>query len=229
MKGANEEKDDERATIIDTDIDPTSQTPEETANIFSIMTVSWLSPLFTIGSKRAVQLADLIYLRSRDFSDKLLVDFSETWKYQQSITPNNELPSVYKALKSAFGRQMFTALPFYLAYQIMQFAGPIILAMYLERIEASFNEDDNNDHNEYDIWILAGCLFASYMFATFLIIHYWARVFTVGMRCRGALIAACYEKALKLTLSARGERTTGEILNLITSDCRKIRDVTQVL
>ena len=224
-----ENKNENGTTIIDTNIVSQSRTPEEKASIFSLMTVSWLSPLFKIGAKRPIEIDDLIYLRTRDSSKQLLVDFDKAWKHQQSITENNQLPSIYKALKSAFGRQMFTALPFYITYQIMQFAAPIILAMYLERIEATFDDEDDNDYNDYDVWILAGALFASYMGGTFLIIHYWQRVFTVGMRCRGALIAACYEKALKLTLSARGERTTGEILNLITSDCRKIRDVTQVL
>ena len=237
MKGAktvekeeNENKNEnESLTVIDTDINPQSRTPEETASILSLMTISWLSALFKIGAKRAIDIADLIYLKSKDYSGNLLVNFNKTWRYQQSITRNNELPSVYKALKSAFGRDMFTALPFYIGYQVMQFCGPIILSMYLERVEDIISDDDNPDYNDYDVWILAAALFGSYMGGTFLIVHYWQRVFNVGMRCRGALIAACYEKALKLTLSARGERTTGEILNLITSDCRKIRDVTQVL
>ena len=217
-----EEKKDGRTTIIDTNITPPTRTAEETASILSIMTVSWLSPLFTIGAKQGVEITDLVYLKSAEFADNLLTKFRKSWKYQQSVTPNNELPSVYKAIRSAFGRQMYTALPFYLLYQVMQFAAPVILAMYLEEI--SLEDSDSNK-----LYILAGALFLSYVFATFLIIHYWHRVFNVGMRCRGALVAACYDKALKLTLSARGERTSGEIINLITSDCRKIRDVTQYL
>ncbi len=68
-------------------------------------------------------------------------------------------------------------------------------------------------------------MFASYTFATFVFQQYWHRTFTVGMRVRAALISACYEKAMKLTLSARALKTSGEIVTIVTVDVRKVRDI----
>ncbi len=63
------------------------------------------------------------------------------------------------------------------------------------------------------------------MFGTFVLHQYFHRCFTVGMQVRAALISACYEKAMKLTLTARTLKTSGEIMTMITVDVRKIRDV----
>ena len=222
-------------------VDPNYRTPEEsgfhiqyihqdnynnvifhqTANVLSITTVSWLNPLFTQGYKEPLQMDDLVYLKYKDTAGVTLEKFSDAWKRRKQRTAHGENPSMYKVLRMAFGRKMFTAFPYYMIYQVSQFAAPIFLGMYLEAI--------GDDDRESYLCIVAACLFASFMIGTFIIIHYWTKVFTVGMNCRGALIAACYEKSLNLTLSARGERTQGQIINLITTDCRKIRDLTQYL
>ena len=75
-------------------------------------------------------------------------------------------------------------------------------------------------------YLVAALMFTSYMFGTFILHQYFHRLFVTGMRVRAALISACYEKALRLTLSARAEKTIGGILTMITVDVRKIRDLT---
>ena len=63
------------------------------------------------------------------------------------------------------------------------------------------------------------------MSGTFILHKYFHRCFTMGMCVRGALMAGCYEKCLKLSLNARKERTTGEMMTMVSVDIRKIRDV----
>ena len=68
-------------------------------------------------------------------------------------------------------------------------------------------------------------MFTSYTVATFILHQYFHRCLTTGMRSRAALMTACYEKCLKLSLNARKERTSGELMTMVTVDVRKIRDV----
>ncbi|ETO01993.1 hypothetical protein RFI_35447 [Reticulomyxa filosa] len=63
------------------------------------------------------------------------------------------------------------------------------------------------------------------MLGTFLLHQYFHQCFLVGMRVTSALISACYDKALRLTASARSEHTTGNLMTIVTVDVRKIRDV----
>ncbi len=68
-------------------------------------------------------------------------------------------------------------------------------------------------------------MFCSYMVGTLFLHHFWHRALTVSMRVRAALISACYEKAMKLTLTARTLKTSGEIVTMITVDVGKISGV----
>ena len=68
-------------------------------------------------------------------------------------------------------------------------------------------------------------MFATYMIGTFILHQYFHRCFTMGMRFRAALTAACYEKVLKLSLNARKDRTSGQIMTMVTVDVTKIQFV----
>ena len=103
-----------------------------------------------------------------------------------------------------------------------QYAGPVILSAYL-RDAAKFGKGDKDSLDE--AYMYSVLLFVTYFCGTLILAQYFHRCFRTGMRVRAALMAACYEKALKLTQSARSERTAGEIMTIVTVDVRKIRDV----
>ena len=71
------------------------KTTEEMGSFFTILTFNWLSPMFTTGYKRALEMNDLNYLRERDHTDRILTDFNSEWykRYtpQYSKQHSNEL------------------------------------------------------------------------------------------------------------------------------------------
>ena len=78
-------------------------------------------------------------------------------------------------------------------------------------------------------YLIAGAMFAVYCLGTFVLHQYFHKCFATGMRIRGVLISGCFEKALLMTGAARSQKTTGELMNIVTVDVRKIRDVTPYL
>ena len=68
-------------------------------------------------------------------------------------------------------------------------------------------------------------MFVLYMIGTLIVQQYYQLTYITGMRARAALIAACYDKTLRLSMSARSQKTVGQIMTMITVDIRKIRDV----
>ena len=98
----------------------------------------------------------------------------------------------------------------------------MVLSAYL-RDAQSFGDGKASTMDK--AYMYAALLFCSYITATIVLAQYFHRCFRTGMRVRAALMAVCYEKALKLSQSARSERTAGEIMNIVTVDVRKIRDV----
>eukprot|EP01084_Bolivina_argentea_P028756 53396_1 len=131
-------------------------------------------------------------------------------------------PSLIGALLNAFGTPFFQAGPLKLIYDCLQYTGPIILSAYLTDAEKF---DSGNKDAVSKAYLYAGMLFCVYMCCSILLAQYFHRCFRTGMRVRSALMSVCYEKALKLTQGARSERTQGELMNIVTVDVRKIRDV----
>eukprot|EP01084_Bolivina_argentea_P028757 53399_1 len=131
-------------------------------------------------------------------------------------------PSLIGALLNAFGTPFFQAGPLKLIYDCLQYTGPIILSAYLTDAEKF---DSGNKDAVSKAYLYAGMLFCVYMCCSILLAQYFHRCFRFGMNVRGSLIAACYSKALKLTQGARSQRTAGQLLNIVSVDVRKIRDV----
>nr|CAD7441508.1 unnamed protein product [Timema bartmani] len=55
--------------------------------------------------------------------------------------------------------------------------------------------------------------------------HYFIKVQSVGLRVRTALVSAIYRKALRLSSTARKDRTVGEIVNLMAVDAQRLMDI----
>merc|ERR1719474_106971 len=52
--------------------------------------------------------------------------------------------------------------------------------------------------------------------------HNWVWATETGLAVRQMLMSEVYQKALKISMSARYENTTGEIMNLMTNDCTRL-------
>lgn len=62
-------------------------------------------------------------------------------------------------------------------------------------------------------------------FQTILVTHNQYYYHLVGMRIRTALISTIYKKSLRMSIAARKEFTVGEIVNLMSVDAQRFKDV----
>lgn len=72
-------------------------------------------------------------------------------------------------------------------------------------------------------------LFVSATVKTFLSQQFMNRNFVVSMKIRTALISLLYKKSLTISNTARKDRTTGEIVNLMSVDTNRFGDVGNTL
>ena len=68
-------------------------------------------------------------------------------------------------------------------------------------------------------------LFRCLLVPIYFLSQYFQRVFETGMRVRAGLITAIYRKALVLSGDERGNRATGDIVNLMSVDATKMQDL----
>nr|XP_037273941.1 multidrug resistance-associated protein 1-like [Rhipicephalus microplus] len=76
--------------------------------------------------------------------------------------------------------------------------------------------------------LFAFTMFFSAMLESILNGQYDYRIYVISMRMRSAMINAIYKKALALSSVARGQYTTGEIVNLMSVDTQRVMDYIQV-
>eukprot|EP01084_Bolivina_argentea_P028754 53390_1 len=131
-------------------------------------------------------------------------------------------PSLIWALLHSFGGPLFVAGPLKLIYDCFNYSGPVILSAYLRDAQKFGSSTSESVHQAY---MYSALMFGAYMCGTIVLAQYFHRCFRFGMRVRAALMSACYDKALKLSQGAKSEKTSGEIMTMITVDVMKIRNL----
>lgn len=133
-------------------------------------------------------------------------------------------PSLTLALLQAFGAPFILATIFKLIQDTLAFAQPQLLRRLL-----NFVDTYSTDHPEspfHGSVIAVGMLLVSLTQTAFLH-QYFQRAFETGMRFRGALVALIYEKSLRLSNDERSGRSTGDIVNFMSTDATRVADITQ--
>jgi ABC-type transport system involved in cytochrome bd biosynthesis fused ATPase/permease subunit len=72
-------------------------------------------------------------------------------------------------------------------------------------------------------------LFVTSLMQTALLHQYFFRVFRVGQHLRSSIILAVYQKSLRLSLTARQGQSVGTITNLMSTDSKRLQDLTTYL
>lgn len=90
---------------------------------------------------------------------------------------------------------------------------PLILSQLLKCYEPEQIEITRND-----AYLYSGLLVISSFLSVMCIHSYQLRVMHLGMKLRVAASSLIYRKALKLSKSALGETTVGQMVNLISND-----------
>jgi len=195
--------------------------PFDVADIFSILTFSWMTPLMKLGHKQYLTEEDLPKLPHSFESSYIQSYFDKFWGKQLYQSTN---PSLTKALLQSFGPALLLGGSFKVVQDILQFTQPQMLK-YLIRFVNTYNSD-------FPEPILKGFMIVIGMFSisvtqTAFLHQYFLNCFNVGMNLKSSLTATIYKKALLLSNEERGNQATGDIVNLMSVDVQRLQDLTQ--
>lgn len=199
--------------------------PESSANLFSILTFSWLNSIMRLGFSRPLVDDDLYGLNPEDQAPLLAIKFKKAWE----IECKRPKPKLLRALSRAFGPTMYIAAIFKLLQDLLAFVQPELLNLFI-----SYISDRNNileeDRPKQEIgWEIACGMFGVALIQSISLHQYFHRVYKTGMRVRSGVMTAVYDKSLKLSNSSRQTSTSGEIVNLMAIDAQRFMDVCNYL
>ncbi|KAF2086948.1 multidrug resistance-associated protein 1 [Saccharata proteae CBS 121410] len=194
--------------------------PYEYADVFSVLTFSWMTPTMKYGYKNFLTQEDLWSLRKRDTTRATTATFEEAWEAQLE----KKRPSLWLAIFRAFGAPYFRGAVIKTASDVLAFVQPQLLRLLITFVD-SYRTDDPQP-------IIRGAAIALAMFAvsvsqTACLHQYFQRSFETGMRIKSALTAAIYSKSMRLSNEGRAAKSTGDIVNYMAVDTQRLQDLAQ--
>lgn len=196
--------------------------PIEYADIFSVLTFSWMTPLMKYGYKEYLTQDDLWNLRKRDTARATGGILEEAWLSELE----KKHPSLWMAMFRGFSGPYFRGSVIKTLSDLLSFAQPQLLRLLISFVDSYRN---GNPHPQP---VIRGAAIALAMFAvsvsqTVCLHQYFQRAFETGMRVKSALTAMIYAKSMRLSNEGRASKSTGDIVNYMAVDTQRLQDLTQ--
>jgi ATP-binding cassette subfamily C (CFTR/MRP) protein 2 len=189
-------------------------TPFAKAGFFSRITFWWLNSLLSKGKKRPLEEDDLPCVCGDDQAKNSYTTFTEELFRQKQKNPS-ATPSVFWALLCCH-RKNLARTGFYAFLKIITLSsGPLVLNAFI-----GFSE--GRQSFKYEGFVLVGTLFIAKVIESLSQRQWYFGTRRIGLQMRSSLIAAIYQKQVKLSNEAKQVHTAGEIMNYMGVDAYRI-------
>jgi ATP-binding cassette, subfamily C (CFTR/MRP), member 1 len=195
------------------------ESPEEYANIFSLLSFGWFTPMMAKGYKVYLTQEDLWDLPSRKTchanGDKLIAQFDRHRLRQQNV-------SIYKAMASVYGPSYALHAPLKLFSDSMQYLQPQFLRMLIDFVQSYRTESPQPPLRGF---LIAVAMFSATLLQSVSSNQFMNYLFELALAVRTGLIANIYKKSLRLSNEGRSHQSTGDIVNLMAVDTQRISEL----
>ncbi|KAI4607263.1 hypothetical protein J4E83_009719 [Alternaria metachromatica] len=197
--------------------------PYEYADVFSVLTFGWMTPMMKQGYKTFLTQDSLWNLRKRDTTRNTSQTFEDAWKYEME----KKRPSLWLAMFRSFGGPYFRGAAIKTISDVLNFAQPQLLRLLITFVD-SYRANYPGEPQP----LIRGAAIALAMFAvsvsqTACLHQYFQRSFETGMRIKSSLTAAIYSKSTRLSNEGRASKSTGDIVNYMAVDTQRLQDLAQ--
>ncbi|XP_010522528.1 PREDICTED: ABC transporter C family member 5 [Tarenaya hassleriana] len=191
-------------------------TPYSGAGLFSLVTLSWLNPLLSAGSKRPLELKDIPLLAPKDRAKSSYKVLNSNWEKSKAEN-SSKSPSLAWAILKSFWKEAAWNAVFAGLNTLVSYVGPYMVGYFVDFL-------GGKKIFPHEGYVLAGIFFASKLAETITTRQWYLGVDILGMHVRSALTAMVYRKGLKLSSVAKQSHTSGEIVNYMAVDVQRIGD-----
>lgn len=186
------------------------------AGLLGRLTFSWLNPLLRLGFSKPLHLDDIPPLDLEDEASYAYKRFFQIWDVGRGAKGKSR-NLVSSALAECYLMEILITSVYALLKTVAVSASPILLYVFVQY----------NYREEKDLFMglaLVGILVLLKLVESLSQRHWFFESRRLGMRMRSALMAAIFEKMLKLSSHGRRKHSTGEIVNYIAVDAYRLGD-----
>ncbi|KAG6852658.1 hypothetical protein C0991_010112 [Blastosporella zonata] len=192
-----------------------AENPLNTANIFSVWSFGWMTPLMKKGTSQFITESDLPSLQAHDESETLGKDLQKALAKQQVPSPN----TLWKALFVSYGGPYAVAAILKVFQDCLAFLQPQLLRWllaYISWYQSARFGNSTDGPSGLQGFLIAGLMFIASVAQTVAL--------NQVMRVRAGLVTVIYAKALVLSNDER-TRASGDIVNLMSVDATRLQDL----
>ncbi|XP_060989162.1 ATP-binding cassette sub-family C member 4-like isoform X2 [Dama dama] len=187
----------------------------------------WLNPLFKIGHKRKLESDDMYSVLPEDRSQHLGEELQGYWDQEvKRAQKDAQEPSLMKAIIKCYWKSYLIWGVFTFLEEGTRVVQPIFLGKMVSYVENYDPTDSAALHEAYSYTAgLSTCVLV------WAVLHHlcFYHIQRVGMRLRVAMCHMIYRKSLRLSSSAMGKTTAGQIVNLLSNDVNRFDQVMMFL
>ena len=196
--------------------------PIEYADIFSVLTFSWMTPLMKYGYKEYLTQDDLWNLRRGDTTKATGDILEQMWADELE----KKRPSLWIALFRGFSGPYFWGSLIKTLSDVLAFVQPQLLRLLISFV------DSYRSGNPHPQPVIRGAAISLAMFSvsvaqSALLHQYFQRAFETGMRVKSSLTSMIYAKSMRLSNEGRASKSTGDIVNYMAVDTQRLQELTQ--
>jgi len=230
---------------------------EDQAGCFSIWTLSFLTPLLSLGSRKVLDAEDIGVPSEEDRASLAYSKAVEAWKEQAAIAaaanekikekhaaklakckteeekeklgePLLKDPNIAAALVKAFGRwRVIFATAYYVLGAFLSFVPVLILNRLVRFFESG---ESLSDYDEVPHpWAMVALLGVVPVLVSILQVRNQAIMAHCAVFVRTAVSTLLYRKSLRVSAAGRAKTSTGQVVNMMSNDSSQLQRFLQFL
>ncbi|PSN46970.1 hypothetical protein C0J52_11126 [Blattella germanica] len=193
--------------------------PRAEANAVSALTFWWLVRIFKKGFKHDLEIEDIYEPLKEHKSENLGNKIEKLWIKEVARAERKKCnPSLLRVIAKCFGPKIMT-------YGIFLFIMEIFLRasqpLFLGHLILFFSGSSRKHVTQEEAYIFAAGVVLCSALNIFVLHPYMMAIFHMGMKIRVACCSLVYRKALRMSLTALGDTTAGQVVNLMANDVNR--------
>ncbi|KAI3914071.1 hypothetical protein MKW92_040135 [Papaver armeniacum] len=196
--------------------------PYSTANLYSILTFSWLNPLLDLGNKKTINLDDVPELSRKDAAIGIYDIFKQKLFHTKTTGGGGDdeisSPKLLKALFWLTWREVLCTGLLSLLYISASFVGPYLIDFFVQYLNGNHPAAHLGFSGRELGYVLVSAFVLSKIVDSLSTRHLSFKLEVIGIRVKNALVAIIYDKLLTLSNQSRRDSSSGEIVNLMSVD-----------
>ncbi|KAJ8042431.1 Multidrug resistance-associated protein 4 [Holothuria leucospilota] len=178
----------------------------------------WLLPLLRYGFRNTLEMENMYPVVSEDSAEVLVKQLERSWEKElEDWKLTGKEPSLLRALLRILRVHLIlTGIPLFFLYCVFHVLGAVFLASFIQFF------DDDGLSEDSDIFVFAAAITVNrLLIATFLQpTFFWNN--RIALRSRVALSGLMFKKILRLSQEALRESSTGQIINMLSTDVHSL-------